>query len=329
LDNRKKFIQAPKPLPEIRGDLKPAPLELPSLQARIPQPRTIPDIRPQPTQQTPGRFTQQNQPKKDFSLPKIEPIKPKELIPPTPYPHVIKNHDEDLKRFEEAISNINIDIIHNESPAEEDNSAQSTREEYYRPASMGEGYFSEIEHYVKNHDVNEIIDDIIKKDLLTGMKDYHDTKSQGKPFYFHKEDLKNKLQAKMEQLRILENEWHSIKKRLDENEKKKHEIEHAIDEQSQELKELFKQVKISQWLEQEAPKEQYFKLSSGQELKSLNDLRKALTYMPDDEFSRHVNQERNDFAAWAKDSLQNQELYEKIKEIKTKEELQLMLQKPV
>ena len=253
-------------------------------------------------------------------------------LPKEPFPQIhqappraMKSHDDDLKRFEEAISNINIDIIHNESPAEEE---QNREEEYYKPASMGEGYFSEIEHYVKNHDVNEIIDDIIKKDLLTGMKDYHDTKAQGKPFYLHKEDLKNKLQGKMERLRMLETEWHSLKKKLEEEDKRKRELENAIDEQSQELKQLFKQVKMSRWFEQEAPKGQYFKLRNGQELKSLGDLRKALTYITDDEFNYHINPEKNDFAIWIKETFQNQELYEKIKDIKTKEELQLILHKP-
>jgi hypothetical protein len=271
-------------------------------------------------------LTQPERPPKEFKLPTIEhPVRRETIQPARSRPIVA--HEEDLKKFEEAINNINIDIIHSETPAEASSGAEG--EAYYKPFEMGEGYFSEIEHYIRNKDVNEIIDDVLKKDFLTGMKDYHDTKAQGKLFYLHKEDLKNKLKIKMDQLRRLEEEWHSIKARMEEEEKKKRLIEKEIDWQSQELKDIFKQVKINQWLEQEAPVNHYFRLRNGQELKSLNDLRKALSYMTDEDFNYHVSQERNDFANWVQEALQNHELYEKIMNVKTKEELQAVLQNPI
>jgi len=237
-------------------------------------------------------------------------------------------HEEDLKQFEEAINNINIDVVHSETPASTENTKEDSAD-YYKPREVGEGYFSEIEHYIKNKDVNEIIDDIIKKDFLTSMKDYHDIKAQGKPFYLHKHDLQHKLKKKLEELRKLEEKWHSLKAEIEEKEKKKKEVEHRIDQESQELKELFRQVKINQILGQEAPKQHYFKLINGQQLKNLNDLRKALEYMTDDEFRHHVNQEKNDFATWVREALQNQEMYEKIKKVKSKQELQELLRNPL
>jgi hypothetical protein len=324
-------------LPEIKAEKKPEPLELPPLppKQQISQqksPQTSLQINhqtreaalqraPTPAQPSAERLT------KEFKLPTIEHPARRETIQLS-QPRPIIAHDEDLKKFEEAINNINIDIIHSQTPAEAMPGPSAEEESYYKPSEMGEGYFSEIEHYIRNKDINEIIDDVLKKDFLTGMKDYHDTKAQGKPFYLHKEDLKNKLKIKMDQLRRLEEEWHSIKARIEEEEKRKRLIEKEIDWQSQELKDLFKQVKINQWLEQEAPKEHYFKLRNGQELKSLNDLRKALIYMTDEDFNYHVSQEKNDFATWVREALQNQELYEKIKNIKTKEELQAVLQTP-
>ena len=235
-----------------------------------------------------------------------------------------------MKEFEEAINNINIDIIHSEAP-EATGSAQSREESrnFYRPAELGEGYFSEVEHYIKNKDVHEIIDDIMKKDFLTSMKDYHETKAEGKPFYINKQDLEDKLSKKMNQLRRLEEEWHSLKAQIGEKEKKQRETEVEIDRESQQLKELFRQVKVNQVLDQETPKEHYFKLKNGQELKSINDLRKALSYMSEEDFSHHVNQEKNDFALWIKEALQNHGIYEKIKDIRSKEELQEILKNPL
>jgi hypothetical protein len=323
-DNSKKLVQQPKELPELIGGKKPETQSLPPL-----PPKTQINMSQAPREIKP---LEPPLPKKELKLPRIEPPRLGSTAqitqPPAYQAKPVKMHDEDLKKFEEAINNINIDIIHSETPAN-DHSGGGGEESYYKPTQMGEGYFSEIEHYIKNKDVNEIINDVLKKDFLTGMKDYHDTKSQGKPFFFNKDDLKNKLKIKMDALRRLEEEWHIIKTQIEEEERKKRIIEHEIDQQSQELKGIFKQIKISQWLEQEAPKEHYFKLRNGQELKSLNDLRKALTYMNDEEFSHHVNQERNDFANWVRDALQNSELYEKIKNIHTKEELLATLQNPL
>ncbi len=249
-------------------------------------------------------------------------------------------HDEDMKQFEEAINSINIDMIHSEAPETEREQARKTenktqerregrKEKYYHPSDVGEGYFSEIEHYIKNKDVHEIIDDIISKDLLTNMKDYHRSQGEGRPFVMHAQDLEQKLKKRMSQLRELEEEWHALNKEITEKNDQKTRLEHEIDANSQELKDLFRQVKISQLLEKKAPEQHSFKLRSGQELKNLNDLRKALSYMDEEEFKSHVNKEKNDFARWVRDALQIKEVYEKIKDLKDKKEMQEFLKNPL
>jgi len=324
LGQGKKLVQAPKELPEIPSQAgAPPPMISQKEHSEIPAP--VPP-HPQPAGPPPA-------PKKDLNLPKVE-APPRREPSPAPVQEDDSFHEEDMKEFEEAINNINIDVIHTETPKpsapaqspEEERKAES---DYYKPGELGEGYFSEIEHYVKNKNVHEIVDDIIKKDFLTSMKDYHDTKAEGKPYYLHKHDLEHKLRKKMDYLRKLEEEWHTQKAQIRERENKQREVETVIDKESQELKELFRQVKINHWLEQKAPKEHYFKLNNGKEIKSLNDLRKALSHMADEEFTHHVSEEKNDFAAWVKEALQNQEIYEKIKDIKVKEELEEVLQNPI
>ncbi|MBW2990745.1 hypothetical protein KY348_03505 [Candidatus Woesearchaeota archaeon] len=313
----KKMVQAPKELPEIGVKTSQTHLVPPKQQEMTQTPQK--SIEPEPP-------SPQEKPKKELKLPQIEPSALQEKSQAA-LPKDVSIHEDDLKQFEEAINNINIDMVHTDAPALHSPSTEKEAD-YYKPSEMGEGYFSEIEHYVKNKNVKEIIDDILKKDFLTSMKDYHDTKAQGKPFYLHEHDLKHKLKKKMNHLRKLEEEWHNLKMQIEDKERKKKEAEKGIDHESQELKELFRQVKINHLLEQQAPKEHYFKLKNGQELKSLNDLRKALEYISDDEFNHHMNPEKNDFASWVKEALQNQELYEKIKDAKNKEELQEALQNP-
>jgi hypothetical protein len=51
----------------------------------------------------------------------------------------------------------------------------------------------------------------------------------------------------------------------------------------------------------DVPEDKVFWLSNGQKLKSLKELRNALTSMPDDVFHHHVDQNHNDFANWIRD----------------------------
>ncbi|MBN2053004.1 hypothetical protein JW756_05865 [Candidatus Woesearchaeota archaeon] len=341
-DTSKKLIQPPKALPEIKS--RPEPLEIAhSLPAKQPGPPPVP--LPSQTAQIIREqgHEAQEAPRKEFKLPRIEHPAMRDtqqsqttnfIQQVQPQQRTLRAHDDDLKRFEEAIQNINIDIIHNETPEETPiNISRSgnagAADSYYQPKGLGEGYFSEIEHYIRNKDVNEIIDDVLKKDFLTSMKDYHDTKAEGKPFYLHQQDLRNKLQNQMDNLRRLEEEWHILRSRIEDDEKKKHHIEQEIERESQYLKNIFRQVKINHLLEKEALKEHYFKLKNGQELKCLNDLRKALSYISDEEFSHHATPEKNDFATWTKEALQMPELAEKIRNAKSREELQEILKNPL
>lgn len=243
----------------------------------------------------------------------------------------VKTSEAEEQDFEEAIKKLQFDISTNQEDEEEPqprsektektNTKETRANPYYNPKQLGQGYFSEIKHYMKNKNVQEIIDDIIKKDFLTGMKDYHDRKAQGKPYYLHNQDLKDKLEQKMHELMSKEEQWHELDEGMTRAEQKKKHLEQEIDQESQELKDLFRQLKINLILEKEAPQGQEFSLRNGQKLKNLNDLRKALTYMPEEEFNQYANSYRNDFSAWTKGSLQMPEVAHKISSANSKDHL--------
>jgi hypothetical protein len=273
--------------------------------------------------------------KKPINLPSIEPPRSQEIIiaPPTPKKeYSIPIIEDNMPSFDEAIKSIHQDIIkietehkkereHHSSPKEEMGFLEPKKDDYYRPKNLGEGYFSEIKHYLKNKDANEIVEDILKKDFLTGMKDYHAHKSQGKPFFLHNQELKEKLEQKMEELMQKEEEWHELKKATEEHERRKRLLEKGIDEEAHELKELFRLIKANQILEKEAKPEEQFKLRSGQKIKTLNELRKTLSYMSEDEFSHHVNHDRNDFASWTEKALEMPDFAHKMRSATKKEDL--------
>ncbi|MEM3126790.1 MAG: transketolase C-terminal domain-containing protein [Candidatus Woesearchaeota archaeon] len=62
-----------------------------------------------------------------------------------------------------------------------------------------------------------------------------------------------------------------------------------------------------------------FVLKSGEKIYSLHELYYSLKKMSDDIFNHHVNDKKNDFANWIKDSFKDQKLADAIKKSKTKE----------
>ena len=70
-------------------------------------------------------------------------------------------------------------------------------------------------------------------------------------------------------------------------------------------------------LVREAPAEHSFKLhKTSIEIKTIPELAEALEIMSEDSFSHHVNATKNDFAAWVKDVLRDDELATRLKAAK-------------
>lgn len=66
-----------------------------------------------------------------------------------------------------------------------------------------------------------------------------------------------------------------------------------------------------------AQDESCFWVNNGPVLKNLKDLKKSLLTMSKDTFSYHVNKEKNDFAVWIKNALEDETLSNKLAKIKT------------
>jgi mannitol/fructose-specific phosphotransferase system IIA component (Ntr-type) len=69
------------------------------------------------------------------------------------------------------------------------------------------------------------------------------------------------------------------------------------------------------------PPRKYFWLANGVVIKSLYQLLDALKAMNNELFEKHVNEEKNDFSSWVKNTLKNNDLAERLEKAKTKEEM--------
>jgi hypothetical protein len=73
-------------------------------------------------------------------------------------------------------------------------------------------------------------------------------------------------------------------------------------------------IELPEWKlqDKEIPPENYFILRNGTPIKSLKELQEVLEYIDDSTFEHHVNEYRNDFANWVRDTLNNPSLAESI-----------------
>jgi hypothetical protein len=75
----------------------------------------------------------------------------------------------------------------------------------------------------------------------------------------------------------------------------------------------------------QAPPEHVFILVDGRPLRDYKELADALEDMADHVYGHHVNHERNDFAHWVADTLQDMALAEKIRQTEGRHHMQITI----
>ncbi|MFC1648271.1 hypothetical protein ACFL1B_02320 [Nanoarchaeota archaeon] len=219
--------------------------------------------------------------------------------------------DDEIKLFEDAVSNF-------DAPDEIETATVSA------PAKLSgkpgeEGFFSEFHKFLDGNEVYQVADDVLDKDLLEKMKEYHTHKDQGKPYYFHSEELKSALQDSLIELRNLERGWYLHKENIAKEERLLVEKEKELSEKLEALRHIMKQMKARESFKAEASEP--FKMSNGTMVKSLADLRAALRVMSDDIFKSHVSDGKNDFADWVREVYGNDALADALGKCASKDDM--------
>ncbi|MBU0758008.1 MAG: hypothetical protein KKF44_08100 [Nanoarchaeota archaeon] len=165
--------------------------------------------------------------------------------------------------------------------------------------------------------------DVIFNDLVSDMKDFWKNKH-----YNYRKDMEyiekeRTLIGRMKELHELELEWqryqmahHKIKNKVVETET---EIESRINS----LKNMFRQ----NHLEIDVKPEFVFNLDDGQKIRNIAELRSILPEMQDVVFNVHVNENKNDFAAWINDVIGLKDLSQNLNSAVDKKTFSEMLDK--
>ena len=88
-------------------------------------------------------------------------------------------------------------------------------------------------------------------------------------------------------------------------------------------------VKVEVTIIRSAPQHKEFVLEDGRKLKDLRELAFCLSDMADDVFWHHVNDAKNDFAAWVGEVLEEKDLADEMKQIRDKMNTQVTILKHI
>lgn len=172
----------------------------------------------------------------------------------------------------------------------------------------------------KNTDQSKIIEEIMKKDLLHKMREYHDSLGTETPFYLHSKDLISGVSDRIVRLQLLENEWYQLRGELKELQKQVNSKEEEINDEVNKLKNLFFLLKIRENINKKITPEQYFKLEDDEEFRTIEELLIGLKSMKKKTYEYHVNEYKNDFANWVEGVFGLKELADKMRSLKNKED---------
>ncbi|MFC2135537.1 hypothetical protein ACFLTH_13065 [Bacteroidota bacterium] len=202
----------------------------------------------------------------------------------------------------------------NDKTAKNAKSSSESKFAPIKPYQRDEGFFHDFEKFLNNRNLDEdFISEILDKDLFHKMKQFHLQRDEGTPFFFRHEDSDRDLVQKLEELKLLEEEWFIRQRNLKEAEVSLLEKEAEIDIKLEDLKNVLKHIKQREKLEKKADKENYFNLEDGRVLRSIANLREALKNMKNDLFDYHVSEKKNDFADWVEHVFGNHDLATKMK----------------
>lgn len=188
-----------------------------------------------------------------------------------------------------------------------------------------ESFFAEVESFVENNDV-DVLSDLLSRDLVSTMKEYHQQKQEGNEYFFHDKEVKRAVKERLHRLRELEQEWYDYREQLHEAEQALAEKEQEMGATTDELKELLRQVKDRQEFTTSAQEEDHFYAADGRVITSLRDLRAALRVMDDEVFARHMRPE-NDFAAWVEEVFEKPRLAKQLRQCKSRGQMVYVLNK--
>jgi hypothetical protein len=185
--------------------------------------------------------------------------------------------------------------------------------------SSSHSYFKELEK--KFVEDKEISHKHFSDDLISKMKEYHESKIKGEVYFFNEKDSDDHVYKHLLELKELESEWSVRFREFEAAKELLIDKEKEIESKVQTFKKVFEDGERFKLFNKRCDKEVAFRLENGHLLRSLQDLVNELNTMSDEVFYHHVNAERNDFEAWIRYVFNSKNVADKISGFKSRQDI--------
>jgi len=175
-----------------------------------------------------------------------------------------------------------------------------------------EGFFSSVAEVLKTQNIDK--EKLLSEDLFNRMRGYWDTKKGAGRLLSTEEKLKAELLDEIRQLEDLEYRWQVQRLAIEEDKRYLDERERDIKLKIELVKSMSKRLKTYQ----DVGHEKAFFLHNGMVAKNLRELLNALQVTDEETFGYHVTEDKNDFAAWIRNVICDEELAARIEKAKAR-----------
>lgn len=213
--------------------------------------------------------------------------------PPTSQPDERHVPLEDLRKFEQAM--VDIPFEHKTLPAVTE--SPSSRPDRATLEPLSDGFFASAGEHAAEHDrLLEALDG----DVLHRLRSYHAALDNDRDALLHPRDVTALVSRRLHELQVLEHEWRLHTFERQELDRELVDLEGEIEDRSAALRTLVHNVRSISLFARECADDRAFVLSTGERLRSLGALVRALERMAPETFVRHVDPPtgRNHFADW-------------------------------
>lgn len=176
---------------------------------------------------------------------------------------------------------------------------------------VNSSFLSKLHEHIKSNPKKVSV--ISPADLVSKMKEFHDSVNYGHDFFIHEQDAETQIEKKIRDIKEIEDDWLLSKKEVESAESKLLEKELELQNRFAELKKLMTSVNNFKLFNSVCEPSREFVLLDGEHIKSIKDLMYKLADMSDATYYHHVNNSRNDFSNWIRYVFGAQELADAIR----------------
>jgi len=240
---------------------------------------------------------------------------------PSEYLSQDKSEASETETINKESQNIQSEYQESDAQTQEQENQETLDSNKEQTSSVDKSFFEDVKKKVKQGLNESNASEIVKKDMVEEMKNYHKTSEVTNRVIAQTESLNKEVEKKLEELKSLESDWKSHHKEMKAAEDLMVKKESDINFKLGELKNIIKHIRAKALLDIVPSEENFFKIDGMQTIRTVRELVQLLKSSEGQSvYEKHVHGETNDFANWIEHVFNQSTLASKLRMTKNREE---------